>query len=70
MAKIASNWACIYQGHSVMLLWERLGTQFNDCYVLDKSLDLLPLSPPEVFPIDIHSPDTFPFPDPLLALNA
>jgi hypothetical protein len=27
-------------------------------------------SPPDVFPIDIHSSDTFPFPDPLLGPNA
>jgi hypothetical protein len=27
-----------------MLLWERLGTQFNNCYVAGRSLDFLPLS--------------------------
>jgi hypothetical protein len=57
-------------GHSVMLLQERLGTQFNNCSVPDRSLDFPPLSPPDVFPIDIHSSDTFPFPDPLLRSNA
>jgi hypothetical protein len=53
-----------------MVLRERLGIQFNNCSVPDRSLDFLPLSPPDVFPIDIHSSDTFPFPDPLLGSNA
>jgi hypothetical protein len=70
MAKIASNWACRYQGPSVMLLWERLETQFNNCSVPDRSLDFLPLSPPDMFPIDIHSSDTLPFPDDRLGSNA
>jgi hypothetical protein len=70
MAETASNWAYRYQGHSVMLLWERSGTQFNNCSVPDRSLDFLPLSPPDVFPIDIHSSDTFPFPDPRLESTA
>jgi hypothetical protein len=34
-----------------------------------RSLDFRPLSPLDVFPIDIHSSDTFPFPDPLLGPN-
>jgi hypothetical protein len=69
IAKIASNWDCRYQGNSVMLLRERLGTQFNNCSVPDRSLDFRPPSPPDVFPIDIHSSNTFPFPDPLLGSN-
>jgi hypothetical protein len=53
-----------------MLLRERLGTQFDNCFVPDRSLDFLPLSPPDVFLIDIYSSDTFPFPDPLFGSNA
>jgi hypothetical protein len=53
-----------------MLLRERLGLQFNNCSVPDKSLDFLPVSPPDLFPVDIQSSDTFPFPDPLLGSNA
>jgi hypothetical protein len=47
-----------------------LETQFNNCSIPGRSLDFLPLSPPVVFPIDIHSSDTFPVLDPLLGLNA
>jgi hypothetical protein len=56
-------------GAPAMLLWERLGIQFNNCSVPDRSLDFLPLSLPDVFPIDIHSFGTFPFPDSLLGSN-
>jgi hypothetical protein len=69
-AKIASNRACRDWGRSVMLLRERWGTQFNKCSVPDRSLDFLPLSPPDVFPINIHFSDTFTFPNPLLGSNA
>jgi hypothetical protein len=69
MWKIASNWACRYQGYSVMLLRERFETQFNHCSVPDRSLDFRLPSPPDVFPIDIHSSETFPFPDPRLGSN-
>jgi hypothetical protein len=48
-----------------MLLRECLGTQFNNYSVPDRSPDFLPLSPPEMFPIEIHSSGTFPFQDPL-----
>jgi hypothetical protein len=70
MAKIDSNWACIYWGHSVIVLRERFGTKFNNCFVLDRSLDFLPLSHPDMFPIDVHFSDTFPDPDPLIGSNA
>jgi hypothetical protein len=66
MINIASNWAYGYSGHSVVLLRERLGTEFSNCSVPDRSLDRLPLSPPDVFPIDIHSSDIFLFPNPRL----
>jgi hypothetical protein len=59
MAKMASPWVCISYGHSVMLLLERLGTQFNTCFVPESSLGFLPLSPPDVFRIDIHFFNTF-----------
>jgi hypothetical protein len=42
----------------------------QSCSVPERSLDFLPFSPPDVFSIDIHSFDTFPFPDPLLRSNA
>jgi hypothetical protein len=70
MANIASNWACRYEQRSVVLFRERLRTQFSNCFVPDRSLDFLPLSPPDVFPIDIHSFNTFPFPDSWLGSNA
>jgi hypothetical protein len=69
-AKIASNWACRYEKHSLMLLSEHFGTQFNHCSFPDRSLGFLPLSPRDVFPIDILSSDNFPFPDPRLGSNA
>jgi hypothetical protein len=53
-----------------MLLRERLGTQFNNRPVPDRSLDFLLLSSPDLFLTGIHSFDTFPFPDPLLGSNA
>jgi hypothetical protein len=53
----------------VLLLREHLGTKLNNCSVPDISLDFLPLSPPDLSPIDIHSSDTFPFPDALLGSN-
>jgi hypothetical protein len=56
-------------GHSIMLARERLGTQFNNCFIPDRSLDCLLLSPPDAFLIDIHSSHTFPFLDPLLGSN-
>jgi hypothetical protein len=70
IAEIASKWACRYSGHSVILLREDLGTQLNNCSLSGRSLDCLPLSPLYLFPIDIHSSDAFPFPDPLLGSNA
>jgi hypothetical protein len=68
-AKIASNLACRDEADYGMLLRERLGTQFNNCSVPDRSLEVLPVSPRDVFPIDMFSSDTFPFPDPLLGSN-
>jgi hypothetical protein len=53
-----------------MLLQERLRTQFNNYSVRDRSLGFLPFSPADVFLIDIHFSNTFPFPDPLLGSNA
>jgi hypothetical protein len=53
-----------------MLLRERGGTQFNNCSFSDRPLDRLPFSPPYAFPIDIHSSETFSFPDPLLGSSA
>jgi hypothetical protein len=53
-----------------MLLQERFGTQFNNSSVPNKPPDCLPLSLPDVFPIDIYSSDIFPFPDPRLESNA
>jgi hypothetical protein len=53
-----------------MLFQERFGTQFDNCSVPDRSLGFLPLSPLDVFPVDIHSSDTFPFLDPRLGSNA
>jgi hypothetical protein len=42
----------------------------QNCSVPDRSLDFLPFSPPDMFSIDSHSFDTFPFPNPLLGSNA
>jgi hypothetical protein len=50
--------------------WGRWGTQLNNCSVSDRLFDFLPLSPPDVFPVDLYSSDTFPFPHPLLWPNA
>jgi hypothetical protein len=49
---------------------ECLGAQFNNCSLPERSLAFLPLSSPDEFPIDVHSFDTVPFPDPLLGSNA
>jgi hypothetical protein len=57
-------------GHYVMLLCGCLETQLNNYSVLDRSLGFLPISPPDVFPVDTHSSDTFQFPDPLHGSNA
>jgi hypothetical protein len=47
-----------------------LETQLNDCSVSGRSLGFLLSSHPDVFPIDLYSSYTFPFPDPLLGSNA
>jgi hypothetical protein len=52
-----------------MLLRGCLETQLNNCSVSDRSLGFLPLSHPDIFPIDLYSFYTFPFLDPLLGWN-
>jgi hypothetical protein len=47
--------------------WE---TQLNNCSVSDRALSFLPPSHTDVFPIDLYSSYTFPFPGPLRWWNA